>query len=238
MTDLCTLVMLLWRKTVIFLTSRRQSWVLWGRICFYSWKYRTALERQPYCGSSQLHFAVYNACYAPLLCKRGMMKRISSLRNRIPAAPPPPCGHKCCRRCSAAHWRKIPSTPILLSWLTWPFYISCAPFMQKGAGQEDAEGVRRCVCVWGVFRAVKPLFRPIHFSSKLEILWMCKRAETTVSMHMSWPCRFGAYLNILPLFLLLFANANFANSYISAVGAYERSVLALLALVLPWVTTL
>lgn len=40
-------------------------------------------------------FSIYNACYAPLLCKRGMMKRILSLRNGNPAAPPPPGGYKC-----------------------------------------------------------------------------------------------------------------------------------------------
>lgn len=39
---------------------------------------------KPSCGGSQLHFAIYNAFYAPLLCKGGMMKRISSLRNEIP----------------------------------------------------------------------------------------------------------------------------------------------------------
>lgn len=67
------------------------------------------------CVSLPLHFAIYNTFYAPLLCKRGMMKRNSSLRNGIPAAPPPPLGHECCWRCSTPHWRKIPSTPILLS---------------------------------------------------------------------------------------------------------------------------
>ena len=113
--DLCTLVVPRWRWAVIFLTSLRQWRILCGRVCLYSWKQRTALERQPSCGGSQLHFAIYNAFYAPLLCKGGMMKRISSLRNGIPAAPPPPCGHKCCWRCSAARRRKIPSTPILLS---------------------------------------------------------------------------------------------------------------------------
>lgn len=83
---------------------------------------------KPSCGGSQLHFAIYNAFYAPLLCKGGMMKRISSLRNEIPAAPPTPSGYTCCWRCSTAHWRKIPSTPILVSWRTWPFYIPCALF--------------------------------------------------------------------------------------------------------------
>lgn len=61
---------------------------------------RTASERQPSFGGSQLHFAIYNVFYAPLLCKGGMMKRISSLRNGVPAAPPPlPRGHKYCWRC-------------------------------------------------------------------------------------------------------------------------------------------
>lgn len=69
-------------------------------LCFYSWKQRTASERQPSFGGSQLHFAIYNVFYAPLLCKGGMMKRISSLRNGVPAAPPPlPRGHKYCWRC-------------------------------------------------------------------------------------------------------------------------------------------
>lgn len=35
-------------------------------------------------------FAIYNAFYAPLLCKRAVMKRVSSLRNGNPAAPPTP----------------------------------------------------------------------------------------------------------------------------------------------------
>lgn len=111
--DSCTLVMLRWWWVGIFLTSQRQWWILCRS--FYSQKLRTVLERQPTCGGSQLHFTIYNALCAPLLCKRGMLKRILSLRNGIPAAPPPPHGHECCWRCSAAHWRKIPSTPILLS---------------------------------------------------------------------------------------------------------------------------
>lgn len=46
-------------------------------------------------GRSHLCFSIYNAFYAPLLCKRGMMKRISSLRNGNPAAPPTPGSYKC-----------------------------------------------------------------------------------------------------------------------------------------------
>lgn len=42
------------------------------------------------CGSPRLRFAIYNAFYAPLLCKRAVMKRVSSLRNGNPAAPPSP----------------------------------------------------------------------------------------------------------------------------------------------------
>lgn len=128
--DSCTLVMLRWWWVGIFLTSQRQWRILCRSVCFYSWKIETALERQPSCGGSQLHFSIYNAFYAPLLCKRGMMKRISSLRNGIPAAPPPPHGHgvllevqHCAQEENPLHSNLVELT------YTWPFDISCVSSM-------------------------------------------------------------------------------------------------------------
>lgn len=97
----------------------------------------TASERHPACGASLLHFAIQYIIHlhAPLLCKRDMMKRMSSVRNGTPSAPhPPPCCHKCSWRCSSAHWRKIPSIPILLNGPTWLFYISYAYAIEGWAG--------------------------------------------------------------------------------------------------------
>lgn len=34
-------------------------------------------------------------------------------------------------RCSSAHLGKIPSTPIVQKWLTWPFYILCTSFSNR-----------------------------------------------------------------------------------------------------------
>lgn len=34
-------------------------------------------------------------------------------------------------RCSSAHLGKIPLTPILQKWLTWPFYILCTSFSNR-----------------------------------------------------------------------------------------------------------
>lgn len=95
----------------------------------YSWKQKPAPGGR-LDGGSHLCSSIYNAFYAPLLCKRGMMKRISSLRNGNPAAPPPPLPAviSADERCSSAHLGKIPSTPILQKWLTWPFYILCTSF--------------------------------------------------------------------------------------------------------------
>lgn len=59
------------------------------------------------------------------------MKGISSLRNGNPAAPPPPVVLSADERCSSAHLGKIPSTPILQKWLTWPFYILCTSFSNR-----------------------------------------------------------------------------------------------------------
>ena len=117
-----------------------QGRILFTTVCFYIWKRRTALQRQPSCGGSQLHFTIYNAFYAPLLCKIGTMKRIPSLRNGIPAAPPLPHGHESCWRCSSAHWRNIPSTPLQsCSADTHGLLIFHASLPQRD-GQGEAEG--------------------------------------------------------------------------------------------------
>lgn len=131
---------------------------------------------KPSCGGSQLHFAIYNAFYAPLLCKGGMMKRISSLRNEIPAAPPTPSGYTCCWRCSTAHWRKIPSTPILVSWRTWPFYIPCALFYAVKGWEGRWWG-------GGGVRAVKAVFRPIQLPSKQQKPHICKWECELLTLH-------------------------------------------------------
>lgn len=135
---------------MIYLTSQRQWQILCTIVCFCSWNKRTALGRQPSYGGLQLHIAICNTFYAPLLCKRGMMKRISSLRNGIPAAPPPPHGHECCWRCSSAHWRKIPSTPILLSSDVLGLLIFHVSLLcNRGMGREmlrgDVQGWQPCI---------------------------------------------------------------------------------------------
>lgn len=97
-----------------------------------------------------------------LLCKTGRMKRISSLRNGIPAAPPPD-GYECCWRSSSAHWWKIPSTPILLSSDVLALLIfSCARFhcnqVMGTAGCGSGGGIVRSlqsVCSDGIIFIIK-----------------------------------------------------------------------------------
>lgn len=55
--------------------------------------------------------SIYNAYYAPLLCKKGMMKRTLLLRNGNPLLLPVVISAD--ERCSNVHWGKIPSAPIL-----------------------------------------------------------------------------------------------------------------------------
>lgn len=153
-------------------------------------------------------YHIYNALYAPLLCKRGMMKRMLSLRNGIPAAPPPPHGHECCWRCSAAHWRKIPSTPILLSWHTWPFDISCVSSLHLRDGQGDAKGACQNL-FWNSFSFLVNwefcgcknyrlcFFQWTQWYLMEDINYWHSIIFLTVSVHFSWPFTFWAYLTTL-----------------------------------------
>lgn len=135
--------------------------------CYISLKKKTASERQSSCGGSLLLLAIYNAFDAPLLCKRGMMKRISSLRSGIPAAPPPPRGHECCSRCSTEHWRKILSTHSNLFELT---YTSFTYYKRPCNRRLDRE----------------MLMGPNLHSNSISFLVFCESRNYRLCSHINW----------------------------------------------------
>lgn len=129
-------------------------------VCFLFLEMERRVGETSSCDASQLHFAIYNAFYTPLLCKRGMMKRVSSLRNGIVAAPPPPlCAGKVLLEVQLRTGEENPlhSNLVELTYLAFLYFMSLFSCSRGG-------------CCRGSFRAVKPEYGVILPPCKPRIL--------------------------------------------------------------------
>lgn len=156
--------------------------MLLDRVYVYSWKTGKGITRASLW--LLICVSIYNACYAPLLCKRGMMKRILSLRNGNPVAPPPPGGYKCWWEVQQCTLGENPFHSNLVETAYLAFFHSVYFFYAIG-GWTRIEGWRHW---WKVLIIDVGSCLPSHclYPSRAllqHICWLCKCSEVILALH-------------------------------------------------------